>query len=65
MMTAKAVLELHPTGSLTARPETVGTTEEELRAMERGEVPLERVAALQANMQRAVVALSSNTSGCC
>ena len=60
-----AVLELMPSGHLIARPDTVGTSEEELAAFRRGELPAERLEAINANMQRAVLELGRHTWGNC
>lgn len=60
-----AVLVLDPNGSFTARPHTIGATVEEIRAIEAGELPRDRVATIAENMHQAAYALSQNTAGHC
>jgi len=48
-----ALLHIIPSGEFVARPSTVGTTNEELEAMARGEVAPERVEQIRNNMQSA------------
>jgi hypothetical protein len=60
-----AVLQLSPSGSFTARPETVGTTDEEMRAAGRGELAAARVRQIAENMREAMIELAENTFGNC
>ena len=60
-----AVLELLPSGHLIAKPETVGTSDEELAAFVRGELPRERIDEINANLRRASEALAIHTWGRC
>ena len=60
-----AILELPPTGRFEARPETVGTTEDELRDIAAGLAFPHRYKIVTENMQHAAAMLATRTAGHC
>ena len=60
-----AALTLEPNGEFLARPDTVGTTTEELTAVARGEVSKERVEVIARNLRFAAFSLGAETQGRC
>ena len=60
-----AVLELEPSGRFIAKPETVGTTADEITAIAEGKGDPARVEIILTNLRCAAFSLGATTEGRC